>query len=120
MKPKTVEEYIDSFPKEIQDKLSELRACLQEAAPEAKEDLKWGSPAFSYDRILFTYAGFKNHISLYPTPAVIEHFKDDLSDLVTSSSTIQFQLDKPLPLSLIGKIAAFRVKELKDKDARWM
>jgi len=68
-------------------------------------------PAFSYQRILFTFAAFKHHISLYPTPSAVKAFAKDLSEYKTSSSTIQFPLDKPLPLPLIHKIAAFRVRE---------
>ncbi len=70
-KPKTITEYIDGAPKEAQQRLREMRACLLEAAPGAEESIKWGCPAFSYKRILFTFAAFKYHISLYPTPSVL-------------------------------------------------
>jgi uncharacterized protein YdhG (YjbR/CyaY superfamily) len=119
-RPKTVAEYIDAAPKEARKRLREMRACLRQAAPGATESLKWGVPAFSYGRILFTYAAFKNHISLFPTPRAVKAFSDSLKKFKTSSSTIQFPLDKPLPLSLIRKIALFRVNESKEKDARWM
>ncbi len=119
-KPKSVAEYINSAPKEAQKKLREMRACLRKAAPGAEESLKWGMPAFSYKRILFTYAGFKHHIGFYPTPRAVKAFEKDLSRLETSKSTIQFPLEKPLPLSLIHKIAAFRVRESNEKDVRWM
>jgi uncharacterized protein YdhG (YjbR/CyaY superfamily) len=119
-KPTSVEEYIDDTPKDAQKRLREMRACLLKAAPGATESLKWSVPAISYKRILFTYAAFKNHISLFPTPAAITAFAEDLAEFKTSSSTIQFPLDKPLPNALIRKIAVFRVKESEEKDARWM
>ena len=119
-KPKTVAVYIKSAPKDLQKKLRELRACLAKAAPGAKEELKWGTPTFSYKRILFGYAAFKEFVSFFPTPRVIKAFKKDLAKFNTSSSTIRFPLDRPLPLPLIRKIALFRVKESKEKDARWM
>ena len=119
-KPTSVEEYIDDAPKAAQKRLQEMRACLLKAAPGATESLKWGVPALSYKRILFTYAAFKNHISLFPTPAAIKAFAEELAEFKTSSSTIQFPLDKPLPVALIRKIALFRVKESEEKDARWM
>jgi uncharacterized protein YdhG (YjbR/CyaY superfamily) len=120
MKPTSVEEYIAETPKDAQKRLREMRACLLKAAPGATESLKWSVPALSYKRILFTYAAFKNHISLFPTPAVIKAFAEELAEFKTSSSTIQFPLDKPLPVALIRKIALFRVKESEEKDARWM
>lgn len=119
-KPQSVSEYIEDAPKEAQKRLREMRACLRKAAPDAEESLKWNVPAFSYHRILFTYAAFKNHISLYPTPSVLKTFASELSGYKTSSSTIQFPLDKPLPVELIHRIATLRVQECTEKDARWM
>lgn len=119
-KPTSVEEYIADAPKEAQKRLREMRACLLKAAPGATESLKWSVPALSYKRILFTYAAFKKHISLFPTPAAIKAFAEELSEYKTSSSTVQFPLDKPLPVGLIRKVALFRVKESEEKDARWM
>ena len=119
-KSKTVPEYINAAPKEAQKKLREMRACLRKTAPKAQESLKWGMPAFSHKRILFTYAGFKHHIGFYPTPSAVRAFAKDLSAFKAAKGSIQFPLDRPLPLALIRKIAAFRVKEEKDKDAKWM
>lgn len=119
-KPQTVSEYISSAPKESQKRLKEIRKCLKSVSPKAIESLKWGIPAFSYDRILFAYAGFKKHIGLYPTPSAILEFKKELENLKTAKGSIQFPLDKPLPINLIKKIAKFRIKELKEKDVKWM
>jgi uncharacterized protein YdhG (YjbR/CyaY superfamily) len=119
-RPKTIAEYIKAAPESAQPRLHEMLACLRKAAPGAKEGIKWGVPALSYQRILFTFAAFRNHISLYPTPEALKAFAKDLSDFTTSSSTIQFPLDQPLPLKLIVKIAAFRVRQSREKDARWM
>ena len=121
-KPKTVTEYINAAPKETKKKLSEMRACLRAVSPKATESLKWSTPAFSYERILFTYAGFKKHIGFYPTPNAVKAFARELKakGLKTAKGSIQFPLDKPLPSALIKKIAKFRIKELKEKDVRWM
>src|SRR5882762_10582305 len=96
-KPKNVAEYIDAAPKEARKRLREMRTCLRSAAPGATESLKWGVPAFSHERVLFTYAAFKDHISLFPTPRAVKAFASVLTKFKTSSSTIQFPLDKPLP-----------------------
>lgn len=119
-KPETVSEYIDQAPNETQEKLREMRACLGEVAPDAEESLKWSTPAFSLDRILFTYGGFKQHVGFYPTPAAIEEFEEELEGYETGEGSIQFPLDEPLPVDLIREIAAFRVNDLKENDAKWM
>ncbi len=119
-KPTTITEYINAAPKEARTKLREMRACLKKAAPGAKESIKWSSPAFSYKRILATFAAFKTHIGFYPTPAALNAFKKEIAKYKTGKGSIQFPYDKPLPTALITKIMKFRVKESLEKDARWM
>jgi uncharacterized protein YdhG (YjbR/CyaY superfamily) len=118
-RPKTVTEYINAAPKEAQKKLREIRACIRASAPGAKESMKWGMPAFSYRRILVMFAAFKHHVGFYPTPSAVKAFAHDLSKFVTSNAAIQFPLEKPLPLPLIRKITAFRVRESLEKDGKW-
>jgi len=119
-KPKNITEYINAAPIQAQEKLREMLECLRTAAPGAEESLKWGQPALSYKWILFQFAAFKHHISLYPTPSTIRAFEQELSEYTTSIMTVQFPLDQPLPLSLIHKIAVFRVRESNEKGVKWM
>lgn len=119
-KPKTIDEYIISAPVEAQKKLLELRSILKKAAPGATEAIKWGSPVFEENRILFAFAAYKSHLNFMPTPSAMKPFKKELAKYTTGKGSIQFPYDKPLPKTLIAKIAAFRVKELREKDAKWM
>jgi len=118
-RPETIEEYINAAPKETQPKLREMLVCIRAAAPGSTEGLKWGMPAFSYHRILVTFAVFKNHIGFYPTPSAVKKFQKELEGYKTAEGSIQFPLDKPLPLSLIRKITMFRVRESLDGDVKW-
>src|SRR5438876_12022189 len=118
-RPKSITEYIHAAPKEAQKKLREMCACIRTAAPGAKESLKWGMPAFSYRRILVTFAAFKHHIGFYPTPSAVKAFANDLSKFNTARGSIQFPLEKPLPLPLISRITAFRVRENIEEDKKW-
>ncbi len=118
-RPKSIAEYINAAPKEARKKLREMRICIRKAAPGSKESLKWGMPAFSYRRILVTFAAFEHHIGFYPTPSAVTAFANDLSRFATAKGSIQFPLDKPLPLPLIRKITAFRVRESVEQDKKW-
>jgi uncharacterized protein YdhG (YjbR/CyaY superfamily) len=120
VKPTTVTEYINAAPPKAQEKLREIRAILKKVAPNATETLKWGSPVFEDKRILFAYTAFKSHLNFMPTQSSISPFKDELSSFTTGKDTIQFPYNKPLPKTLIRKIAAFRVKDVRENDARWM
>jgi uncharacterized protein YdhG (YjbR/CyaY superfamily) len=118
-RPKSITEYIHAAPKEARKKLREMRACIRAAAPGAKESLKWGMPAVSYRRILVAFAAHKHHIGFYPTPSAVRAFAHDLSRFATATGSIQFPLEKPLPLPLIRKITAFRVRESIEVDRKW-
>jgi uncharacterized protein YdhG (YjbR/CyaY superfamily) len=118
-KPKTVSEYIAAAPKESRAKLRQMRACIRKAAPGATESLKWSMPAFSGRRILVMFAAFKHHIGFFPTAAATKTFAKDLAGFKTGKGSIQFPLAKPLPLALIRKITAFRVRESAKQDAKW-
>ncbi len=114
MKPtgfKNIDEYIASFPKNIQAILEGLRQAIREAAPEAEETISYQMPAFKQNGILVYFAAFKNHIGFFPTASGVEAFKPKLSAYKTSKGTIQFPLDKPMPLDLVKEIVRFRVKQ---------
>ena len=119
VKPTTIGEYIDSAPEAAIPKLMQLHECIRAAAPGAEESLKWSMPAYSYQKILLTFAVFKNHIGFYPMPSAIEAFAESLSKYKTAKGSIQFPLDQPLPLPLIRKIVKFRVKESKEGVIKW-
>ena len=119
VKPTTIEEYIEAAPEEVQEKLQQMHKCIRKAAPGAKEELKWSMPAYSYNRILVTFAVFKHHIGFYPTPSAVEAFAKSLTKYATAKGSIQFPLDKPLPLPLISKMVKFRVQESLMVDAKW-
>jgi uncharacterized protein YdhG (YjbR/CyaY superfamily) len=119
-KPTTIADYIDSAPKEAQKRLRELHAILKKAAPGSTEGIKWGSPVFEEKRILFAFAAFKSHLNYMPTPSAMKPFKKGLAKYKTGKGSIQFPYDEPLPKALIRNIAALRVKELREKDVKWM
>ena len=117
--PKTITEYINAAPQSARKNLREMRACVRTGAPGATESLKWGMPAFSYRRILVMFGAFKNHIGFYPTAAAVKAFTKDLSNFATAKGSIQFPLEKPLPLPLIRRITAFRVRESIERGGKW-
>jgi uncharacterized protein YdhG (YjbR/CyaY superfamily) len=119
MKPRTIEEYIDAAPPDTQVRLWKLHEAIRTAAPGASEALKWSMPAYSYQKILVTFAVFKNHIGFFPMPSAVKAFKKDLAKYKTVQGSIQFPHDKPLPLPLIKKIVKFRVKESKEGTIKW-
>lgn len=119
-KPTTVDEYIKSFPKDVQNVLNEMRSIILDALPDATEALKWGQPAFSYDTIMVSYAAHKHKANLYVTPSTLRAMKDILVEYETGKGSIQFPYEKPLPHELIRKITKYRLKEYKEQGIKWM
>jgi len=115
-KPSSVDEYISGFPAELREMLLKVRATIKKAAPAAEEMISYGIPAYKlHGRPLVYFAGHKNHVGFYATPTGHEAFKDELSKYKQGKGSVQFPLDKPMPLKLIEKIVKFRVKENTEK-----
>jgi uncharacterized protein YdhG (YjbR/CyaY superfamily) len=108
---KTIDEYIATFPKNVQIILEELRQAIRESAPAAEETISYQMPAFKLNGILVWFAAFKNHFGFYPKTSAIEAFKEELSGYETSKGTIRFPINKPIPFNLVKKIVRYRVKE---------
>jgi uncharacterized protein YdhG (YjbR/CyaY superfamily) len=114
----TIDEYIATFPKNIQKILQELRQATRDAAPEAEEAISYQMPTFKLNGNLVYFAAFKNHIGFYPTSSAIEAFKEELSDYKVSKGTVRFPLNKPIPLDLVKKMVSYRVKENLNKKRK--
>jgi uncharacterized protein YdhG (YjbR/CyaY superfamily) len=110
-----IDEYIASFPKEVQPLLQQMRKTIIAAAPKAAEVISYGMPAYKYKGMLVYFAGYEKHIGFYATPTGHEAFKKELSIYKTGKGSVQFPLDKALPVSLIKKIVQFRVKQNEEK-----
>lgn len=107
----TVDQYINSFPKEIGERLELVRATIKKIAPEAQEVISYQMPAYNFHGQLIYFSGFKNHIGIYPLSDQMESEIPELTPFRTSTGTAQFKHDQPLPLDLIAKIIEFRLKE---------
>lgn len=105
----SIDEYIATFPEEIQKLLQELRATIKAAAPDAEEKISYQIPTFALKGNLVHFAAFKQHIGFYPTSNGTQAFSKELSIYEGSKGTVRFPLEKPLPLKLISKIVEFRV-----------
>lgn len=107
-----VEEYIKTFSPDVQMLLEQVRATIQNKAPDAIESISYGMAAYKTNgKQLVFFSGFRNHIGFYATPTGHSEFVDELSKYKQGKGSVQFPLDKPIPLDLIGRIVEFRVKE---------
>ena len=117
-RPKNVSAYIAAAPKEVRGKLSEIRAAIRDAAPDAEERISYGMPYYAYKGRLAYFMLAKAHIGLYiPTPVIEEH-KNDLKQYGTSTATVRFPLDKKLPIALIRKLVKARIMKNEERERK--
>ena len=110
-----IDEYISDFPREIQNKLNQIRRTVKAAAPDATETIKYSIPTFVLNGNLVHFAAFKNHISFYPGSGAMKRLIKELKDYEGGKGTIYFSFDEPIPLGLITRIVRLRVKQNLDK-----
>lgn len=93
-----IDKYISGFPHEVQTLLNQVRDIIMQSAPEAEETINYGIPTFVLNGNLVHFAGYKKHIGFYPTPSGIGAFKKELSIYKNTKGSVQFPIDKPMPL----------------------
>ena len=111
--PQTIDAYIAGYPEEVQAILQLIRRTIHETAPEATEAISYGMPTFKLHGNLVHFGAFKSHIGFYPVPSGMEAFKDELAAYKQGKGSVQFPLNKPMPLDLIRRMVEFRVQESK-------
>jgi uncharacterized protein YdhG (YjbR/CyaY superfamily) len=117
--PKNVDEYLAGVPEPARSTLKKVRAAIRSVVPpEATETIGYRMPMFKYKGMLVAFAAFSNHCSFFPTPSVIEEFKNELKAYPTSKGTIQFPVDQPLPAALVKKMVKARIAQNEQKKKR--
>ena len=102
----SVDEYISTFPDEVQTTLERVRRAAHEAVPGAGEMISYNMPALTWNgRPFMNFAGWKNHLSIYPAPDGDESFERDIAPYRAERSTLRFPLRQPIPYELIGRVA---------------
>jgi uncharacterized protein YdhG (YjbR/CyaY superfamily) len=117
--PKNFDEYFAGVAEPARGMLNEMRAAIRSAIPPgASETISYAMPAFKYEGMLVWYAGFSKHCSLFPTASVIDSFRKELKGFTVSKGTIQFEINKPLPVALIKKIVKQRLAQVDGKKRK--
>ena len=112
---RTIDAYIRTFPIEVQAILEKMRQTIRKAAPDAEEAISYQIPTFKLNGNLVHFAAFKSHIGFYPTPSGISSFERELSKYKQGKGSVQFPLDRPIPMDLIGRIVEFRLEKNRRK-----
>ena len=108
-KPANIDEYIASFPEDIQLVLEQVRSTIRHAAPQAEEIISYGMPAFKFNGNMVWFAAYSKHIGFYPKVVGTEALSKELSTYKGTKGSVHFPLNKPMPLQLITDMVNFRL-----------
>ncbi|MEX0699613.1 MAG: DUF1801 domain-containing protein [Acidimicrobiia bacterium] len=108
----TIDDYIESFPTDVQPILQEVRRAIRKAASETEETISYQMPTFKLDgKYLIYFGGWKNHVGIYPIPTVDEAFEKELAPYRAAKGTLRFPLSEPIPYQLVERIVALLLKK---------
>ncbi len=115
----SVEEYLNAQPERTRLALLELKSCILETVPSAEELINYNIPAYALVEngkrdMQIMIAGYKNDVGLYPHPSTMTAFEAELAEYKRGKGSVQFPLDKPLPIDLIKRMIAYRNELLKE------
>lgn len=103
--PETIDEYIAAQPEEARHYLNDVKNAIRAALPDAEERIAWSMPTFRKEHNIIQFAGFKNHVGLYPGSEAVREFDGRLKEYKTGKGTIQIPYSSPVPVELISDIA---------------
>jgi uncharacterized protein YdhG (YjbR/CyaY superfamily) len=113
----TIDEYIATFPENVQEILEEVRRTIHAAVPGADETISYHMPTIAVDgKSVVTFAGWKKHIALYPAPSGDADYERDIAKYRTETATLNFPLKDPIPYPLIGRSAALLAAQVGQGD----
>ena len=108
-KPKTPDAYLAGVSADKRAALEALRRSIKSAAPQAEECISYQLPAFRLNgKLLVAYGAAANHCAFYPG-SVVQSLKEELRDFDTSTGTIRFPANRPLPPALVRKLVKLRI-----------
>lgn len=108
----SIDDYIAQFPAATQKVLRQMRRVIRAAAKGTTETISYAIPTFDLDgRHLVFFAGYERHVGFYPGGGKIGELKDELAQYKQGKGSVQFPLDRPLPVALIRRMVEFRVAQ---------
>lgn len=118
MPPKDIDEYLAGVEAPMRGTLEEVRRSILLVVPEAEECISYGMPAFRvHGKVVAGFAAFKKHLSYLPhSGSVLSSLGTDLSDYESTSGSLHFALDVPLPAALVAKLVAARLHEIEKSE----
>ena len=110
-----VDAYLSGLDEPKRGTLQTLRSTILEIVPEAEQVISYRVPAFRMrGKTVAGFAAFRDHLSYLPfSGSVLPQLADELEGYTRTKSALHFAVDQPLPETLVKKLIAVRLAELR-------
>lgn len=106
----TIDDYIASYPEEVQTILQGVRRAIRAAVPEPGETISYQMPTITMDGSALVYfAAWKHHIGMYPIPGADGQLERDLAPYRGAKDAVKFAYRNPIPYELIERVTELLV-----------
>jgi uncharacterized protein YdhG (YjbR/CyaY superfamily) len=114
-----VDEYLRHLDDPKRGTLEALRRSILEVVPDAEQGLSYRVPAFRVDgKVVAGFAAFKDHVSYLPfSGSVLGKLDEQLDGYRMTKSSLHFDVDRPLPESLVRQLIEVRLAEIRRGSA---
>ncbi|HEY5427740.1 MAG TPA: DUF1801 domain-containing protein [Solirubrobacteraceae bacterium] len=106
-----VDEYLRGVEEPRRNVLETLRRTILAVVPEAEQVISYGVPAFRVrGQTVAGFAAFRTHLSYLPfSGSVLGQLADELDGYTMTKGALHFDVDRPLPTTLVHKLIATRL-----------
>jgi len=109
-----IDAYLAGLDEPKRSTLNTLRRTILEIVPEAEQCISYRMPAFRlHGRVIAGFAAFTNHLSYLPhSGSVLSQLPAETAGYTTTTGTLHFPIDRPLPRELVEQLIAVRLREV--------
>lgn len=111
-----ITDYLENIESHQQLEYARIKRLVHSVVPNVSEVISYGLPTFKYKgKPLLYFGAFKNHMSVFPTPAPIDELSDKLKPYKVSKGAVQFTKQMPLTDDIILDMIRIR-KDIIDSN----
>ena len=110
-----VDNYLRGLEEPKRGTLQTLRSTIIEIVPDAEQVISYRVPAFRVrGKTVAGIAACRDHLSYLPfSGSVLPQLADELQGYTMTKSALHFEVDQPLPKTLVEKLISVRLAEIR-------
>jgi uncharacterized protein YdhG (YjbR/CyaY superfamily) len=100
----SVDEYVDSYPEDVQAILRQVCDVARSVMPGAEEIISYDMPTFVLGKKRIYFAAWKKHLAIYAVPRFDGELETRIAPYRAAKDTVQFPYRQSIPYELVERI----------------